>query len=96
MQAEAKGVAIFIEIVFLLIFFCNIPFIFFAGKGALFGAIKIIFYPKKDAALGEEDDQVFEATEVSLFRDQATQNSNIQTSNVQSRAASVSRGGFAS
>ena len=77
MQAEQNGVAIFIEIVFLLIFFCNIPFIFFAGKGALFGAIKIIFYPKKDAAMEEGDDEIFEATEVPLFKDHAIQNSNI-------------------
>ena len=49
--------AIFIEIVFLLIFFCNIPFIFFAGKGSLFGIIKIMCYLKKDAAMGGDDDE---------------------------------------
>ena len=71
--------AIFIEIVFLLIFFCNIPFIFFAGKGSLFGIIKIMCYSKKDAAIGGDDDEMFEAVELDLFNQQSILNSNLQT-----------------
>lgn len=56
MQGEADGITIFIELIFLLIFFCNIPFVFFAGKGSLFGAIKIMFYQKKGDPLSDDDE----------------------------------------
>ena len=56
MQGEADGITIFIELIFLLIFFCNIPFVFFAGKGSLFGAIKIMFYQKKEDPLSDDDE----------------------------------------
>lgn len=37
-----KSVAItFLYVIFLAIFFCNIPFVFFAGKKSLFGIIEI-------------------------------------------------------
>lgn len=46
-----------------MIFFCNIPFIFFAGKGALFGAVKILFYEKNKDEEGD-DNEDFEAVEI--------------------------------
>ena len=46
---------------FLLIFFCNIPFVFFAGKIALMAIIHQCFYAKKDASsrasVNEADDE---------------------------------------
>lgn len=40
-----------------MIFFCNIPFIFFAGKIALMSVIHQIFY-KKDAAETVDIEQI--------------------------------------
>lgn len=57
LEGEQSTASIFISIVFLLIFFCNIPFVFFAGKGALFGAVKTMFYEKKTGEMDAGDDE---------------------------------------
>lgn len=45
-----------LSILFLMIFFCNMPFVFFAGKGYLMSVIHQIFY-KKDVAETTEVEQ---------------------------------------
>ena len=45
-----------LSILFLMIFFCNMPFVFFAGKGYLMAVIHQIFY-KKDVAETTEVEQ---------------------------------------
>ena len=54
-KSEEGIASILLRILFLMIFFCNIPFIFFAGKIALMSVVHQILY-KKDVAV--------EATEV--------------------------------
>ena len=51
-----EGIAsILLRILFLMIFFCNIPFIFFAGKIALMSVIHQIFYKKEVAEVAEAE-----------------------------------------
>ena len=54
-KSEEGIASILLRILFLMIFFCNIPFIFFAGKIALMSVVHQILYKK---------DVVVEATEV--------------------------------
>jgi len=56
---EEKGFApILLQCLFLLIFFCNIPFIFFAGKSSVIAIIHQCCFKKKQIAVDEmnEDD----------------------------------------
>ena len=51
-----EGIAsILLRILFLMIFFCNIPFIFFAGKIALMSVVHQIFYKKDIAEVAEAE-----------------------------------------
>lgn len=77
-----QGIAsILLRCVFLLIFFCNIPFVFFAGKIALMAIIHQCFYAKKEpgrVVQGAEDDDGFfaqtnEAGSLNNNNDQGTQ-----------------------
>ena len=43
-----------LRILFLLIFFCNIPFVFFAGKIALMALVYQVFYEKKQLSAAEQ------------------------------------------
>ena len=52
-KSEEGIASILLRILFLMIFFCNIPFIFFAGKIALMSVVHQIFY-KKDVAEATE------------------------------------------
>ena len=55
-KSEEGIASILLRILFLMIFFCNMPFVFFAGKGYLMAVIHQIFY-KKDVAETTEVEQ---------------------------------------
>ena len=49
-KTEAGIPSVLLRCIFLLIFFCNIPFVFFAGKIALMAIVHQCFYAKKEQA----------------------------------------------
>jgi amino acid permease len=52
---EQEGISsILLRFLFLIIFFCNIPFVFFAGKLALMAVISQCFFEKKPSAIETE------------------------------------------
>jgi len=55
---DQEGIAsILLRILFMMIFFCNIPFVFFAGKVALLAVVQEIFYSKAEADNAVEPSQ---------------------------------------
>lgn len=68
-QAEEGFASIALRFLFLMIFFCNIPFVFFAGKIALLAVIHQCFYDKKPAghrAIEIDEDTYFERVETDM------------------------------
>ena len=58
-KEEDGAPSVILRFLFLIIFFCNIPFVFFAGKLALMAIVHQCFYQKKPAtaaANGPDDD----------------------------------------
>lgn len=58
-KEEDGAPSVILRFLFLIIFFCNIPFVFFAGKLALMAIVHQCFYQKKPAtaaANGQDDD----------------------------------------